>query len=76
MKVELYDSVEVSAPVPCSFCKKQIGRDDRCCVTEWGEYYCSAKCAKRSYIFTVDDLVILDASNMVQLVVRRSVEDE
>ena len=68
MRIDLYESVEVSSPVSCSFCKSQIGRDDRCCMTERCEYYCSVRCAEQSYIFTFDELQIIDASNMVQLV--------
>jgi len=72
MRVELYESIEVSGPVPCSFCKSRIGRDDRCCMTEKCEYYCSLECAKQDYIFTFDELQIIDAGNMVQLVFKRS----
>ena len=75
MRVELYESIGVSGPVPCSFCKSRIRKKDRCCMTERCEYYCSTECATKDYIFTFDKLQIIDASNMVQLVFKRSEEN-
>ena len=69
MRVELYVGIKIMELARCFFCEKSLD-GGQANMTERSEYYCSIECARQDYIFTLDGLEIVEASNMVQLVIK------
>ena len=69
MRIELYVGIKIMEPARCFYCEKSLN-SGQANMTERSEYYCSIECARQDYIFTLDGLEIIEASNMVQLAIK------